>query len=220
MRSSRDRYDARSVCSHFIIYTVVLTAKEYSGQYFVEFKPKWLAQSPSAPPKSKRCRTCALAARTKSQNMAGELLKSPICPLDLVSASSDDVSRAAELFPEASQPNISRLIRWLQKTTLLKKLAHIQHTLDRRGVLNPDLTSTNLQVAMTLRDCTVFVRFPDDSAHDDWAIEARIGDLDLKSTRKLEYWQTLERALITEGWYEGAEQSEYAQPLTCALSRK
>ena len=28
----------------------------------VEFKPKWLLQSPSAPPKSKRCRTCALKA--------------------------------------------------------------------------------------------------------------------------------------------------------------
>jgi inositol-pentakisphosphate 2-kinase len=73
---------------------------------------------------------------------------------------------------------------------------------------------------MTLRDCTVFVRFPDDPTHDDWAIEARIGDLDLKSTRKLEYWQSLERALITEGWYEGTEQPELAQPLTCALSRK
>ena len=28
----------------------------------VEFKPKWLLQSPSAPPRSSKCRTCALKA--------------------------------------------------------------------------------------------------------------------------------------------------------------
>lgn len=39
------------------------------------------------------------------------------------------------------------------------------------------------------------------------AIEARLGDLDLKSGRgeKGEYWRGTERRLIEEGWYMGTE---------------
>ena len=38
-------------------------------------------------------------------------------------------------------------------------------------------------------------------------IEARLGDLDLKSSagEKAEYWRTLERTLIDGGWYTGTE---------------
>jgi inositol-pentakisphosphate 2-kinase len=41
----------------------------------------------------------------------------------------------------------------------------------------------------------------------DRAIEARLGDLDLKSSagQKAEYWRTLERSLIDGGWYTGTE---------------
>jgi len=41
----------------------------------------------------------------------------------------------------------------------------------------------------------------------DCAIEARLGDLDLKSSagEKAAYWRRLERSLIDEGWYTGTE---------------
>ena len=32
-------------------------------------------------------------------------------------------------------------------------------------------------------------------------VEARLGDLDLKSPAKAEYWKNLEARLINEGWY-------------------
>jgi inositol-pentakisphosphate 2-kinase len=35
----------------------------------VQFKPKWLAQSPSAPENARRCRTCALRARSNSERV-------------------------------------------------------------------------------------------------------------------------------------------------------
>ncbi|KAE9970303.1 hypothetical protein EG327_010311 [Venturia inaequalis] len=41
----------------------------------IEFKPKWLAQSPTAPPNSVRCRTCALSAFRNKKRQA--------CPLRL-----------------------------------------------------------------------------------------------------------------------------------------
>lgn len=43
--------------------------------------------------------------------------------------------------------------------------------------------------------------------HRDRAIEARLGDLDLKSSagKKAEYWRSLESSLIDEGWYTGTE---------------
>ncbi|KFZ07613.1 hypothetical protein V501_06285, partial [Pseudogymnoascus sp. VKM F-4519 (FW-2642)] len=56
----------------------------------IQFKPKWLAPSPSAPPGSKRCRTCALHAKRG-------ISKPSFCPLDLISSSPADVRRAAGL---------------------------------------------------------------------------------------------------------------------------
>lgn len=41
-------------------------------------------------------------------------------------------------------------------------------------------------------------------------IEARIGDLDMKSGKKADYWRALEMSLIDGGWYTGTE--EDAQP--------
>jgi inositol-pentakisphosphate 2-kinase len=91
--------------------------------------------------------------------------------------------------------------------------------LDPLGVLINDKSNENFRAAMTLRDCTVFVRFPADAA-DDHLIEARIGDLDLKSPDKSQYWKDMENALIDEGWYTGTEKKEDRQPMTCQLSPK
>ena len=68
---------------------------------------------------------------------------------------------------------------------------------------------------MTLRDCTLYLRVPDDDTEE---IESRIGDLDLKSPNKAAYWKSVEQPLIDEGWYMGLEPQEDWQPLTCHLS--
>jgi len=59
---------------------------------------------------------------------------------------------------------------------------------------------------MTLRDCTVFLRFPS---------EARLGDLDVKSPDKENYWNETEQDLINRGFYHGIEEERW--PNECAL---
>jgi inositol-pentakisphosphate 2-kinase len=78
---------------------------------------------------------------------------------------------------------------------------------------------------MTLRDVTVYLRYPahiedeKDGLTDPADIEARLGDLDIKSPAKAEEWSHRERLLISEGWYTGTEAEEDRQPLCCALYR-
>jgi inositol-pentakisphosphate 2-kinase len=107
----------------------------------------------------------------------------------------------------------------------------MQMSLDPVGVLKNDKNNERFRAAMTLRDCTVFVRFCSTSNLEsggefasngagDRRIEARLGDLDLKSPSKSQYWKDTENALIDEGWYTGTEKNEDRQPLTCQLSPK
>ncbi len=122
------------------------------------------------------------------------------------------------LHPDPVKQNIERFARWIQRTTLLRRLRDCQVVMDVKGVVQPDLANENILVAMTLRDCSVFVRFPANPLEDS-NIEARIGDLDVKSAAKADYWSSTERALIEEGWYTGTESAEFKQLLTCSLSR-
>ena len=51
-------------------------------------------------------------------------------------------------------------------------------------------------------------------------VEARLGDLDLKTSggKKAEYWRSLERRLIDEGWYSATEKDKSAGENFCQLS--
>lgn len=62
-----------------------------------------------------------------------------------------------------------------------------------------------LQLAMTLRDCSCFVRIPaDGDGGGDGEVEARLGDLDRKNgEEKLGYWREMERGLVEGGFYGG-----------------
>ncbi|OBT46889.1 hypothetical protein VE00_01956 [Pseudogymnoascus sp. WSF 3629] len=189
----------------------------------IQFKPKWLAPSPSAPPHSKRCRTCALHAKRGIQ-------KPSFCPLDLISSSPADVRRAAALLlglpasaaidtastgvytQNASTPTpatqkelatLPRLTNWAVTSPLLRHLRHIQTTCDPHGVshvlAHPTSSSlSGLQIAMTLRDVTVFLVVPDGEG----VLRARLGDLDVKSLGKVEEWEEVEGEL-GGGWYQG-----------------
>ena len=190
-----------------------------NGEELIEFKPKWLVQSPSAPRNSKRCRQCARMARTNAERARNRKppMASP-CPLDLTSEKSEDIHHAARLLlqPGASDYQINRFAQWLGDTDLLDQLKARQVALDAVGVIDGDADDERLLAAMTLRDCTVFVKSTSANPRE-W--EARIGDLDLKSRDKIDYWRGVERQLIDEGWYQGAENGENRQPLVCRLSR-
>ncbi|KAI9804069.1 MAG: hypothetical protein M1825_001470 [Sarcosagium campestre] len=68
-----------------------MTPRPGTDEVLVEFKPKWLAQSPNAPPNARRCRTCALRAQKNAlRRRVGEQPETGFCPLDLMS---DDPAR-------------------------------------------------------------------------------------------------------------------------------
>lgn len=185
----------------------------------IEFKPKWLLQSPSAPEGSVRCRQCARIAQRNAENARNQepLIKYSFCPLDLTSKDPAIMIRVTQqiLEPGLTETKVRRFAKWLSTTTLVTHLRDMQRLMDRKGVLEADVKDQDFLVAMTLRDCSVFVRLP---GNDDDAIDARIGDLDLKSPDKAEYWKKIERPLIEEGWYMGTEKAEDKQPNICALS--
>jgi inositol-pentakisphosphate 2-kinase len=89
--------------------------------------------------------------------------------------------------------------------------------LDQVGVMVGSASDENLLAAMTLRDCTMYIKC---TTADPKGWVAKIGDLDLKMGTKLAYWRTIEKSLIDEGWYEGTENGDKRQLLDCHLSSK
>lgn len=244
---------------------------DYDGT-MVEFKPKWLAQSPSAPPGSIRCRNCARRAERAQKNLAkaeDETTSAPsFCPLSFfkacLSSNARDVKIAAgkilreqgfiketttdddsSVKPQLSTEN-KDLIKWLTiafmdnrfSQEILHRLEADQRLLDRHGgilnVFSPADSSNRIRIpgftsketaeemckAMTIRDCTLFVRIshnPNDRSRKRFS--ARLGDLDVKSPDKGQYWHDTEKALNDDRWYQGrivkglrAEGSIHSEP--------
>jgi inositol-pentakisphosphate 2-kinase len=113
------------------------------------------------------------------------------------------------------EDRITRLSDWLRSNTLLPKLEELQRDLDDQGPKVSNVDDIKFLAAMTLRDCTVFVKFFDDRLREP---EARIGDLDLKRPGKMAKWQEDENALIDEGWYTGTE--AHTQLNNCLLNKE
>ena len=87
---------------------------------------------------------------------------------------------------------------------LLHAVKELQLQYDAAGVLNLEsgADTSNISMAMTLRDATMFMRLCEDG------IDVRLGDLDPKSgdnKHKVKQWMRMERELIDEGWYAGQE---------------
>ncbi len=194
----------------------------------IQFKPKWLHQSPNAPPAAKRCRVCALRARRNAEALHNEPPISSLpdfCPLTLVSQSPNALEYAtASLANLPAFDNIHlgrdmqiyKLREWLRTTGLFRDLEALQLSQDPDGVLGQigDKDGMKLRIAMTLRDVSVYILLPHDL---DMPIRAGLADLDMKSTMKFESWQRTEEELIEKGWYEGTE--EVKQPLDCWINK-
>jgi len=134
----------------------------------LEFKPKWLVQSRSAPSESKRCRTCALQAMRLASRKHGhgaEDGSSGFCPLRLASGDRSQVVVAVDQILPSPKLSASRderlrglIVNWILNGSLLQRLKQLQMELDPVGVLEADLATQDFLTAMTLRDCTLFLR--------------------------------------------------------------
>jgi inositol-pentakisphosphate 2-kinase len=196
---------------------------EVGSSVTIEIKPKWLAQSPTAPPNAIRCRTCAL------QVLKPKDPKKYICPLQLLNGRWDSIypwilGRVAEQIGEQARPHdkdqtsaiASHLATYLIKgdgQALLQHLRSLQRKLDHHGVLCRkwtkdssqevrDAFDRNLRLAMTLRDCSLFIRMKYSSAGADAStIECKLGDLDFKSADKMDDWLEKETELLKSNAY-------------------
>lgn len=188
-----------------------------------EIKPKWLAQSPAAPPNAIRCRTCALQF-SRGKGIPDDY----ICPLRLSneeSAANGDIAhirqwalnaislqlqadvdaKLAHEFPLDTL--VDRVVTYFttgEGRTLILHLKKLQATLDSEGVLQryarprDDFNFVyDLRLAMTLRDCSLFVVVP----IRDGEVTAKLADLDFKSAEKIDDWRDKEAALVDEHWY-------------------
>ncbi|KAG8531319.1 uncharacterized protein KY384_002948 [Bacidia gigantensis] len=185
----------------------------------LEFKPKWLVQSPTAPKEARRCRTCALSAMRIAASSRGTAWKG-VCPLKLLAGNIESAREAVDIIlkSRAADERVStRLVEFICTNELVKKLRQLQEQWDRQGVLGRREVDEDLSMAMTVRDCTLFLKIPTNPT---MPIEARLGDLDLKPTtrEKLLYWQNIERRLIDEGWYTTTEKGPAMGRNHCRLA--
>lgn len=184
-----------------------------AGEVLLQLKPKWLTQSPNAPPNAKRCRTCAVRSHRASERIRTATDAQESCPLDLINTNLEERKRAVHAVTSDRKLQEYLLIH---AQTLLQQLRVCQTSFDPYGVLRTsgsDLT-WSLCKAMTLRDCTLFLKRTGDR------IEARLGDLDLKQPEKMARWSKVESDLIHGGWYTNTEhEMHWVRERICLLSR-
>lgn len=186
-----------------------------SSEYLsLEFKPKWLAQSPMAPADAKRCRTCAREAFRNAQKLADGKTKTvspPTCPLGLLHRERwVRMATIDRLAPEWSERHRERLADTFEKTGLLERLRTLQTVGDPDQGLFQNPSDPKFGLAMTLRDCSCFVRMPKDESK---PVDIKLADVDKKNWKeKQTYWQESHNNLVDNGWYTGEE----AQPIETA----
>ncbi|OJJ44115.1 hypothetical protein ASPZODRAFT_72466 [Penicilliopsis zonata CBS 506.65] len=199
-----------------LLITDMTTFGDPTVATLAELKPKWLLQSPSAPVNARRCRTCALREmKNEEARLAGLAGQESFCPLDLVSDKFEHVLRATRFIQGCKDPML--LARVLYHNRTLLKLQSHQRAMKEVGLRGPPAHSREMSLAMTLRDCTMFIKMP----HDGSIPDIRLGDLDLKTTTggKAQYWLELEKRLVYEGWYSATHSSQIDIDSECALGR-
>jgi inositol-pentakisphosphate 2-kinase len=194
----------------------------HKRERFIEFKPKWLIQSPSAPGKAKRCRTCALREMRRAGRAFSGRGSIGCCPLDLLSSdddvlddlfgslAGDDLGLVKQIFKNKIHPHLIRL-KSLQIEHNRVGLAEIgservcvpsREVVDEHEKTSETFMLSDILIGMMLRDCSVFIRYNIDEPVT--KAEVKLADLDMKSA-KLEKWAAIETQLIDGGWYTGTE---------------
>ncbi|KAL4941834.1 hypothetical protein BDV06DRAFT_173237 [Aspergillus oleicola] len=202
-----------SITEPFGLLVTDMTTFGNSGTELAELKPKWLLQSASAPTGARKCRTCALRdMKNHDSRRAGSTDARSFCPLDLVSDKFEHVHRATKFVK--GYKDHARLARVLYRNPTLLRLLALQRSMRDVGLYGPSPQSQDKSLAMTIRDCTMYIKIP---RNEKGRVEIRLGDLDLKTASggKAQYWLDLEHRLINEGWYMCAKAN--TQPCDCAL---
>lgn len=205
---------------HIEPYAMIMPNLGYGAGKIVEFKPKWLAQSSSAPRNAQRCRTCALNALRRSRGVSGRG-DSGFCPFDLLSSHNGILSSALRqiwddkesllVFMDAFRSNVQPALRQLQK------LQRQHNEVGLHDFLNP--VDKDFSVAMALRDCSVVLKVVKASPREESRLcipVVKLLDLDLKDAGggKLVKWARMEAELIEEGWYTTKEDPS----IRCAMA--
>ncbi|KAF4506875.1 hypothetical protein G6O67_006912 [Ophiocordyceps sinensis] len=126
----------------------------------IEFKPKWLSQSPSAPKDAIRCRQCAMELRNLIRDPSDRMLpEHKPCPLALVdenapSKVSSPFRIAPHLAPVGRSDHFGQVLGSIVNHPSIRALRAQQDLLDKLGPLYAEPTDPFL-IAMTLRDSGV-----------------------------------------------------------------
>lgn len=193
----------------------------------VEFKPKWLVQSPSAPTGANRCRTCALniSRRAAVCTEAGASRgigrgDSGFCPLDLLSQHEHILIKAlSQIWTDhKSLPSFVRVFM----VKVQPALHHLQRLQTQHGEVSHGNfldTVKDLGIAMALRDCSVLMRVVHESEDELDIVDVKLLDLDLKSAGggKREKWAGTEWRLIDGGWYSDESQPCQTTGIQCSI---
>jgi len=176
----------------------------------LEFKPKWLSQSPNAPNDSVRCRTCALRAQRQATRKTGQAVPpgTTWCPLALVSRDKEERQLAAAAILKANKcdwisDGASQLADLFASNDLLGLLKNRQRRLDPHGILesfSEGKDMRDLRTAMTLRDCTLFITSCNGTF--DKETQLKLADLDLKASlpETVAKYADVEQMLEARGW--------------------
>lgn len=132
----------------------------------VELKPKWLVQSPSAPSRARRCRTCALRDMkrlTPQESTTAPVIVPPgkalFCPLDLTSSDKKDMQRTIRhIFPSLLPEKVDMIAGALYQHPILQKLLSLQRIHNDVGLHGASPGSKETSLSMTLRDCSIFLK--------------------------------------------------------------
>ncbi|KAF4452552.1 Inositol-pentakisphosphate 2-kinase [Fusarium austroafricanum] len=176
----------------------------------IEFKPKWLNQSPSAPQGAIRCRQCAMELFNylRDPNPSRHAPEQKPCPLTLANpdapvAISSPFRFAPKLASKANNPMVRELLAKTADHQVIRDLRWLQKLADSKGPLQAEKNDPMFSLAMTVRDCTCFVQMnlgPD--VPPEQRLRVRLGDFDLKDTDiKFKRWTSAETDLIESGCY-------------------
>ncbi|GKT53184.1 inositol-pentakisphosphate 2-kinase [Colletotrichum tofieldiae] len=220
-RSRPPKFRGDKIAGRDLVLMVESMRARSEDERVIEFKPKWLAQSPSAPKDANTCRCCALAARKFASNKDRSLdPRDYPCPLWLdpertTPRGKEGVRQKAleRVFQNSSSgdnKHASTLYELLKKTCILVPLKKHQLSKDSRGPLLASKNDEEFCTAMTLRDCSLYMRYKVQKTLGGQetvvaeSFEAKLADLDKKNADwKFTEWRDKEQALVDEGWYTG-----------------
>ncbi|KAK2591315.1 Inositol-pentakisphosphate 2-kinase [Conoideocrella luteorostrata] len=193
----------------------------------VEFKPKWLSQSPSAPRDAVRCRQCAMELRNLATDLSRNRAhpKKKPCPLALMSPNyqlqaCSPFRMAPHLADEANREFYEEALRRIANHAAIHDLKQQQDIHDKLGPLRAEPSDPLFALAMTLRDCTCFAQIDKHSQ----SIRIQFGDFDWKDPQvKFARWQGVEKELVESGFYTSewimCDNVFYRPPTLCLLEQ-